>query len=40
MPLSDLEVPEMIDVPGGNAAALEVNAQIVLDYSVAKDKPW
>jgi hypothetical protein len=40
LPTSDLAVPEVIDVPGGNAAALEVNAQIVLDYSVAKDKPW
>ena len=39
-PLGELAVPEVIDVPGGNAEALEVNAQIVLDYSVAKDKPW
>lgn len=37
---NELIVPEVIDVPGGNDDALEVNAQIVLDYSVAKDKPW
>ena len=37
---SDLDVPEVIDVPGGNDDALEVNAQIVLDYSVASEKPW
>ncbi len=36
----ELEVPEVIDVPGGSNDALEVNAQIVLDYSVAKEKPW
>ena len=40
MPLDDLEVPEVIGVPGGNDAALEVNAQIILDYSVSEEKPW
>ena len=39
-PLEELEVPEVIDVPGGNDDALEVNAQIILDYSVSEDKPW
>ncbi len=38
--LGDLAVPEAINVPGGNPNALEVNAQIVLDYSVASVKPW
>lgn len=38
--LDDLAVPEAIHVPGGNPNALEVNAQIVLDYSVASVKPW
>ena len=38
--VSDLAIPEAIDVPGGNPSALEVNAQLVLDYSVATVKPW
>ena len=38
--VSDLAVPEAINVPGGNPSALEVNAQLVLDYSVATVKPW
>lgn len=38
--LDELEVPEVIGVPGGNDEALEVNAQIILDYSVSEDKPW
>ena len=40
IPLDELEVPEVIGVPGGNDDALEVNAQIILDYSVSEDKPW
>ena len=38
--VNDLAVPEAINVPGGNPSALEVNAQLVLDYSVATVKPW
>ena len=38
--LSDLAVPAAVNVPGGNPSALEVNAQLVLDYSVATVKPW
>ena len=38
--VNDLAVPEAINVPGGNSSALEVNAQLVLDYSVATVKPW
>ena len=38
--LSDLTVPKAVNVPDGNENALEVNAQKVLDYSVATDKPW
>lgn len=38
--LDDLAVPAAISVPGGNDNALEVNAQIVLDYSVTAVKPW
>lgn len=38
--LGDLTVPEAVGVPGGSSNALEVNAQKVLDYSVAGDKPW
>ena len=38
--LGELTVPEAVGVPGGSSNALEVNAQKVLDYSVAGDKPW
>ena len=38
--VSDLAVPEAINVPDGNPSALEVNAQLVLDYSVSTVKPW
>ena len=38
--LEDLAQPAAINVPGGNSDALEVNAQIVLKYSVATEKPW
>lgn len=38
--LGELNVPQATGVPGGSSDALEVNAQIVLDYSVAGDKPW
>ena len=38
--LGGLTVPEAVGVPGGSSNALEVNAQKVLDYSVAGDKPW
>ncbi len=38
--LGDLNIPKAAGVPGGNSDALEVNAQKVLDYSVAADKPW
>ena len=38
--IGDLTVPEAVGVPGGSSNALEVNAQKVLDYSVAGDKPW
>ena len=35
-----LKQPLAISVPGGNDNALEKNAQLVLDYSVASVKPW
>lgn len=38
--LESLPRPSAINVPGGNSNAYEVNAQIVLDYSVASEKPW
>lgn len=40
MVVDDLAAPVAVDVPGGSGTALEVNAQMVLDYSVATEKPW
>ncbi|MBR5634704.1 MAG: hypothetical protein IKW78_05965, partial [Prevotella sp.] len=40
MKVGELAIPEAVDVPGGNPKAYEVNAQIVLDYSVTSEKPW
>lgn len=38
--VEDLPNPQTIHVPGGNDNAYEVNAQLVLDYSVTSVKPW